>query len=303
MLDMNVDSVGTSATSKRQPTFDVVRADALGFCFGVRDALAVTRDRDDAEDVTVFGELVHNEDVNSALRESGYEILDERRRAEAPLRRKVMITAHGISDTTRRRLERETTEVIDTTCPLVRRAHDTAKRLADEGRHVVVVGKPGHVEVEGIVEDLPSATVIPTPADVSELGFRQLGIVSQTTMPPDMFEAVVEAIRERHATADIAVADTVCEPTRRRIAAVEELAKHADVVVVVGGENSNNTRRLVHRAEEKGAVAHHVQSADDLDVAWFDATCRVVGLTAGTSTPDADIAAVERRLRELAARA
>lgn len=276
----------------------VMRADAMGFCFGVRRALEVALSVDDPGSVTVYGELVHNEKVLDRLEARGLRQSPEAARGETVLTRRVLLTAHGVSDRERRRLRDAGHELIDTTCPLVTRAHRAALGLAAAGYHVIVIGRPGHVEVRGLVGDLPEATVLASPEEVRRLPHARLGILAQTTTPIRLARSVRERIAALHPGREIRWVDTVCRPTKRRIEAVLELAPHVDVMVVVGGRNSNNTRRLADLAASRGTPVRHVQGPDDLDPAWFRGAARV-GLTAGTSTLPETIDAVEARLREM----
>lgn len=276
----------------------VVRADEMGMCFGVRDALRATRSVPDPTLVTIHGELVHNPRVVRQLGEAGFRQSPEDSRQEAVRTPLVLITAHGISNAERERLAAADTALIDTTCPLVRRAHDAAQELRAEGRHVLLVGKPGHVEVRGIVEDLQSCDVVEKPDDVGTYQTRRLGIVCQTTTPPDTFADVCARIRQRNPLADIRVIDTICRPTKIRQRAVLDLIRRVEAIVVVGGRNSNNTRWLVQVCREQGVPVLHVEGADELDASWF-AGVRTVGLTAGTSTLDETIDEVHRALERI----
>ena len=273
----------------------VLLAEAMGFCFGVRDALAAAEGTLHPETVTIHGELVHNERVQSRLGALGFRSTSEDRRTEIPDTPLVMITAHGVSDLERRRLQQSGKQLIDTTCPLVRRVHLAAQLLAEEGRHVLIIGRPGHVEVRGILEDLPSGEVVEEAAAVSTYPHRRLGVVCQSTTPPRVAAEINLAIRRANPDADIRFIDTICQPTRDRQEAVVRLLSRVDAMVVVGGKNSNNTRELAALCRDHGVPAHHVQSAADIDVAWFR-DCRVIGLTAGTSTLDETIDDVHRAL-------
>lgn len=267
---------------------NVIRADALGLCFGVRDALAIAEAVPQPSLVTIHGELVHNETVLVQLQSRGFAVAAEHDRQRLPETPSVLVTAHGISDVERRRLESAGKQVIDTTCPLVRRVHHAARSLAEDGFHILVIGRPGHVEVQGIIEDLPCCDVIADASAVSAYPHSRLGVVCQTTTPPRLVEPIVAAIRIHNPRAEIRVADTICLPTRERQQAVLRLLTRVDAVVVVGGRNSNNTLELVSLCRERGVPARHIQSAQDLVPAWF-AGCRTVGLTAGTSTLDETI--------------
>jgi 4-hydroxy-3-methylbut-2-enyl diphosphate reductase len=252
----------------------VLKADVLGMCFGVRDALAVIEGLDRPEEVTIHGELVHNEQVLAPT---------------------VLVTAHGVSQVERRRLENAGKRLIDTTCPLVTRAHDAARKLHSAGYYVLVIGKPGHVEVQGVIEDLENFDVVQTPADVRAYGQPRLGIMCQTTTPVSDADAIRAAVAAKNPHADIRFIDTICHPTKDHQAALVRLLDRVQAVVVVGGRNSNNTRQLVLRCQERGLPTYHVQSAADLRPEWFDGLA-TVGLTAGTSTLDETIDEVYRAL-------
>ena len=277
----------------------VIRSDVMGMCFGVRDALAILDGIDDPRNVTIHGELVHNQVVLHQLGAMGFRQSDERARAAIPATSSVLITAHGVSDAERSRLEDAGKALIDTTCPLVARAHRAARALHDQGYHVVVIGKPGHVEVRGLVGDLKHVDVVAGPGDARRIDAAKIGIVCQTTMPPRKAAVVREAIEARNPHAEVRFVDTVCRPTKEHQRALDRLLEQVDAVVVVGGKNSNNTRELAETCRARGVRAYHVQDADDLEPGWFTGL-EVVGLTAGTSTLDETIDVVHERLMELA---
>jgi 4-hydroxy-3-methylbut-2-enyl diphosphate reductase len=279
---------------------NVIKADVLGMCFGVRDALTLIDQVDHPERVTIHGELVHNEQVLSRLHERGFRMIKESRRRPLPLTDTVLVTAHGISNVERQRLRKAGKQLLDTTCPLVDRAHQAAQKLQEDGCHVLVIGKPGHVEVQGIVEDLRSYTIIQTPDEVSTYPYERLGIMCQTTTPVPLADDIRAAVAARNPHAEVRFVDTICLPTKEHQRALERMLGQVEAVVVVGGRNSNNTRQLVLRCQEKGLPAHHVQGPDDLQAEWFDGV-ETVGLTAGTSTLDETIDAVYRAMINFAA--
>jgi 4-hydroxy-3-methylbut-2-enyl diphosphate reductase len=274
----------------------VIRADVLGMCFGVRDSLAVIESLGEPGTVTIHGELVHNEIVQSRLAARGFALRgeDERKRSlpETPT---VVITAHGVSDRERKRLESAGKQVVDTTCPLVTRVHLAAGALAAEGYHVLVIGKRGHVEVEGITGDLTEFEVIESAEEVRSYPQSRLGIVCQTTATERDVAAIRAAVAARNPGASIKFMDTVCLPTKEHQRALARLLEKVDAVVVVGGRNSNNTRQLAARCRERGKPVLHVQSAADLDPDWFRHFASV-GLTAGTSTLAETVDEVHRAL-------
>ncbi|MEO6595423.1 MAG: 4-hydroxy-3-methylbut-2-enyl diphosphate reductase [Planctomycetota bacterium] len=275
----------------------ILRADAMGMCFGVRDALAALAKVQDPTQVTIHGELVHNGEVLSMLDRRGFRQSPEAARSvpETPV---VLVTAHGISQRERERLANAGKTLLDTTCPLVQKAHAAAQELAADGRRVVVVGRAEHVEVRGIVEDLDSAIVVGGLGDIATWPERRLGVVCQTTTQVDTAETIIEAIRTANPHADVRTIDTICNPTKARVAALEALLPRIDALVVVGGRDSNNTRQLVLRSEQCLVPTLHIESVRELRPEWF-ATRRVVGLTAGTSTLPRTIDAVHGWLLRL----
>jgi 4-hydroxy-3-methylbut-2-enyl diphosphate reductase len=275
---------------------EVRMAEQLGMCFGVRDAISLARDLAREGPLTILGDLVHNPDVVAELEAVGA----GRAREPADLRtQRVLLTAHGTANRVRLRLEDEGFEIHDAVCPLVTRVHSTLLSLVGENRHPVIIGQPGHAEVRGLVGDLDQWTVVNNEGDVAQLaGFPRMGVVAQTTQPIAKVLSLVEAIRKRYPASDIHFIDTVCQPTKDRQQALERLAAEAEVVVVVGGPDSNNSRKLTELARKLGRTAYQVASASELRPEWF-AGVRVVGLTAGTSTPDPVIAAVRTRLEAL----
>jgi 4-hydroxy-3-methylbut-2-enyl diphosphate reductase len=212
----------------------------------------------------------------------------------------VMVTAHGASRTAIARTRALGLEVVEATCPLVRTAHQAVRALVRDGYHPIIVGQRHHVEVRGITEDLDACDVVLDDADLDALVERpRLGVVSQTTQPIDRVRRFVARIRAKFPRSEVRFIDTVCLPTKQRQSAAVELAAQSEVVVVVGGTGSNNTRELVKTCAAHCARVYHVQTAADLKAEWFQ-DAATVGLTAGTSTPDDIIDSVERRIRELA---
>lgn len=275
----------------------ILRATHLGMCFGVRDAVALALNRSKQQPVTVLGDLVHNENVLKTLRDQGVKIEHQVARV-ATL--DVMITAHGASETSINALRERGLNVIEATCPLVHVAHRALSHLVADGFHPVIIGKRDHVEVRGMTEDLAAFDVVLDEADVETLaGHSRMGVVAQTTQPIDKVQHLVALIRDRFPTSEVRFADTVCQPTKQRQAAAIELARQSDVVVVIGGAHSNNTRELVATCSRHCERVHHVQSAGDLRSIWF-LEHDTIGVTAGTSTPDETIRAVEHWLTELA---
>jgi 4-hydroxy-3-methylbut-2-enyl diphosphate reductase len=274
----------------------VIRADVLGMCFGVHDSLELIDEIGEPGSVTIHGQLVHNEIVQGRLAARGFAILEEEARKNSlPETPVVLITAHGISDRERARLESAGKAIIDTTCPLVRRVHEAAGRLRADGYHVLVIGRRGHVEVEGIIEDLEHFDVIESEEEVKTYACARLGIVCQTTTTERKVDSIRAAVAKLNPDAEIKFVDTVCLPTKEHQRALERMLDRVEAVVVVGGSRSNNTRELVTRCRQRNKPVLHVQTAADLEPAWFQPFA-TVGLTAGTSTLSETIDDVHRAL-------
>jgi 4-hydroxy-3-methylbut-2-enyl diphosphate reductase len=271
----------------------IIRAEHLGMCFGVRDAIALALEQSQTRPITVLGDLVHNETVLADLRAKGIQFV---RQSEAVATSAVMITAHGASDRMMSQARSRGLELMEATCPLVHVAHRAVAAMVREGYHPVIIGKRDHVEVRGLTEDLADFDVILAEADVFELQQRpRFGVAAQTTQPIERARQLVELMRARFPQSEVRFIDTVCQPTKQRQNAAIELAQTCEVVVVIGGAHSNNTHELVKTCSRHCGRVHHVQTASDLRPEWF-VDAETVGITAGTSTPDSLIESVERWL-------
>jgi len=274
----------------------IIKAEHLGMCFGVRDAIALAVNTASREPLTILGDLVHNETVLGRLREQDIRFA---RQADEVDTGTVMITAHGASDRAINHARRQGLNVLQATCPLVHFAHRALAQLVAAGFHPVIIGQRQHVEVRGMTEDLAEFDVVLSAEDVAQLSpHPRLGMVAQTTQPSDKVARLVSLIRRRFPQSEVQFRDTVCQPTKQRQQAAIELAQRADVVIVIGGAHSNNTRELVATCGRHCEQVHHVQTAEDLRADWFSPE-QTAGITAGTSTPEETIAAVENWLAAL----
>lgn len=274
----------------------IIRAEHLGMCFGVRDALALALKTVKAEPLTILGDLVHNETVLADLRARGIHVAQQPADASTQT---VMITAHGASERKLIETRHRGFNVLEATCPLVQLAHRSLTGLVRQGFHPIIIGKRDHVEVRGMTEDLTEFDVVLAADDIATLGERpRFGVVAQTTQPIDTVRHLVQSLRERFPYSEVRFIDTVCQPTKQRQNAAVELAQKCDVVIVIGGTHSNNTHELVKTCSRYCRRVHHVQSAADLQADWFRSD-DTVGITAGTSTPDSAIAGVESAVHSL----
>ena len=274
----------------------IIKAEHLGMCFGVRDAITLAKRQAQHEPVTILGDLVHNETVLTELKNEGIKIEQQ---VNAVNTATVLITAHGASEKRMAEVKARGHAILEATCPLVHLAHKAVTKLVAAGYHPVIIGKRDHVEVRGLTEDLSDFEVVLCEADVFELKEHpRFGIAAQTTQPIEKVRYLVDVIRSRFPGSEVLFADTVCHPTKQRQSAAIELAQQSDVVIVIGGAHSNNTHELVKTCRRFCPRVHHVQTANELQKEWFDGV-KTVGVTAGTSTPDSSIDEVEHWLLSL----
>jgi 4-hydroxy-3-methylbut-2-enyl diphosphate reductase len=272
----------------------ILRASRLGMCFGVRDAIELALEHADSGPLTILGDLVHNPTVLGALEAKGIAVAQDVADVRTAT---VMVTAHGTSERALARTRAMGLSVIEATCPLVRVAHRGVMALARDGYHIVIVGQRDHVEVRGLTGDLDRFDVVLEDEDLLALEEHpRIGVAAQTTQSIEKVRHLVDVIRQRFPNSDVRFVDTVCKPTKERQYAAVELARQSDVVIVVGGRSSNNTRELVKTCARYCARVHHVETDADVRHEWLEAA-EIVGLTAGTSTPDEVIDRVEARIR------
>lgn len=274
----------------------ILRATHLGMCFGVRDAVALALSEGEARPLTILGDLVHNPIIVGQMRAKGIATAYDLSQVKTQT---VMVTAHGTSQRALAETRARGLEVVEATCPLVNTAHRAVAALVRDGYHVVIVGQRDHVEVRGLTGDLDEFDVVLTEEDVARLPEHpRIGIAAQTTQSITHVRHIVSLVRERFPQSDVRFIDTVCKPTKERQTAAIDLARQSDVVIVAGGASSNNTRELVKTCGRYCSRVHHVQTEADLQPEWF-LGASVVGITAGTSTPDDVIDRVERWIRQL----
>jgi 4-hydroxy-3-methylbut-2-en-1-yl diphosphate reductase len=282
----------------------VIKATELGFCMGVRRAVDMMEEAaGELGPITSLGSTVHNPQVVERLRDRGVEVIAT---IEAIDARPVAITAHGVGPTVLEELRTRGAQIVDTTCPIVTRAQQWAKKLTDEGFGVIVFGDPNHKEVRGIlgwsngkVITMKSADDLDTP--LPDWMPSRIGVLSQTTETEGHFAAFVQKLLTAHMEriSELRVINTLCNATTSQQAATRDLAQEVDLMIVVGGRESANTRHLAEVAREQGVETYHVESAGEIEAVWLTGR-ESVGVAAGASTPDAVIDEVVDRLYALA---
>src|SRR5688572_4687288 len=280
-------------------TVDEVRiARRTGFCYGVREAIDYARlAAGEGKQTHTLGQVVHNEGVITQLESQGIRTVDSLDDVEHGAA--VVIRAHGVTPEVMQRAQTKGLEVIDGTCTWVIQEQRELEKLVDEGYTIVLLGTPRHPEVVGLLGFAPDAIVVDEEEDWSRIPRKKrMALISQSTQPPWKFEKLAAHLVSR--CHELKVINTVCPVTIRRQEDTMELAEQVDMMVVVGGRNSANTRELTRLCEIAGRKAVQIEGASDLvDAAAFDGA-RVVGVTGGTSTPIEDLQAVAERVYTLA---
>lgn len=282
----------------------VIKAKELGFCMGVRRAVDMMEAAaGELGPIDSLGSTVHNPQVVGRLRDRGVEIISME---AVDARKPVAITAHGVGPQVLQELNDRGAQIVDTTCPIVTRAQQWAKKLTDEGFGVIVFGDPNHKEVRGILGWASGKVITMRSADeldapLPEWMPSRIGVLSQTTETEGHFAEFVHKLLNTHMDhiGELRVINTLCNATTSQQASTEELAQGVDLMVVVGGRESANTRHLAEVSREAGVETYHVESADEIERTWLSGREKV-GVAAGASTPDAVIDEVVERLYALA---
>jgi 4-hydroxy-3-methylbut-2-enyl diphosphate reductase len=271
-------------------------AEGAGFCFGVKRALKIAFEAARGGDGTVvtLGPIIHNPQVVARLEEEGLRVVKDLDEVDGGT---LVVRSHGLPRSVLDEAKAKGMTIVDATCPFVKQAQERAAQLEREGHAVVVVGEEDHPEVLSITGSLEGrATVVEGTGELPELPrAKRYGVVCQTTQPQEHLSSVVQSLLKK--TRELKVFNTICEATFDRQQSALELAGRVDLMLVVGGRNSANTRRLWELCKEAGRDAYHIETADQLEPEWFEGK-EAVGITGGASTPqwivDDVVAAVER---------
>ena len=278
-------------------TVSIRVADHAGACYGVERALKLARrcGAEAAAPVHTLGPLIHNPLVVRDLEASGVELAET---LDDACDGTLIIRTHGVVPEVVDAARARGLDVVDATCPYVKKVHDAAAQLAGEGYQLLVIGEAGHPEVEGILGHAGApAQVVGEASEVAGLTLKpKVGVVVQTTQTAQRLSEVVAALAPR--VRELRVVNTICKATEERQRAAAELAAASDCMIVVGGKNSSNTRRLAEICAAACASTHHIESEGELDPAWF-AGAREVGITAGASTPQEHIDRVRARIEQI----
>ena len=277
---------------------EILLAKDMGFCWGVRRAIDIMEHAaDQYGEIISVGPIVHNPQVVQKLEEKGVR-LGQPEDASRP----VAITAHGVGPRLLEEVHATGAEVIDGTCPIVTRSQRWARRMAEQGFSVLVFGDPDHREVRGVIawagdKAIPIRDGDPLPDPFP----NRVALISQTTQTPERFAQFVSQVTAEHINdiTEMRLINTLCHVTSNQQAAARELAQECDMMLVVGGRASANTRHLLEVVQGEGVRAYHIETAEEIEPEWLSGVARL-GVTAGASTPDSAVEAVVERARELA---
>ena len=267
----------------------VLLASPRGFCAGVNMAIECLDEaiRRVGPGIYVYHEIVHNKYVVDRFTQQGVKFVNSLE--EVPIGGILLFSAHGVSPEIRKVARGRKLQTVDATCPLVTKVHLEAIRYANQGYHIILIGHEGHDEVIGTMGEAPqSITLVETPEDVSRLSFTvndKLAYLTQTTLSVEEANAVIQALRQRYPGIDSPKKEDICYATTNRQEAVKMLVESADVLVVLGSQNSSNSRRLMEMGASRGKPSYLVDGAQELREEWFK-DADTVAVTAGASAPE-----------------
>lgn len=276
---------------------NVTVAKRAGFCFGVKRAINMAFEvAGNRSDVFTLGPLIHNPQVISSLQEAGMHVASSIGELKRKGAKTVIVRTHGIPISSMTRLLQEGFDVIDLTCPYVKKAQHYAKLLKEEGYQVIILGDIEHPEVKGLKSYAGRGSVVVKDDGALRAVRNKVGLVVQTTQPVEALKRLVQRLAEQ--TREMKVFNTICSSTALRLIETEQVARAVDIMLVVGGKNSANTAQLARLCQALRVPTHHIETADELDGRWFKGA-KKIGLTAGASTPDWIIKKVEQVLKEM----
>ena len=274
---------------------EIRKAAVQGFCFGV--AITVKKAEEAIEsrsDVTTLGHVVHNPQMVESLASRGLKNASSVDDVEGGA---LFVRAHGLPVEVFEKAKDKGLDVIDATCPMVTKIHVQAERLKADGYKIVVVGDPNHPEVKGTLSHVPGAWCIETVEDVAKLPrASRVGVVVQSTYSRERFVDIVRALSLKYY--EVRAVNTICTDTNNRQSEAMRLAHEVEVMIVVGGKTSANTKHLAELAETSGAKSYHIEGPDELRAEWFNGV-GVAGLMSGASTPGWLVDKVQQRMAEL----
>jgi len=276
---------------------EIILAEEYGFCFGVRRAISLAEKAITSNTkVATLGAIIHNPLEVERLDRIGLRTVDSIEELEP--KEIVLIRSHGVPIEVLKELKKRNIKIINATCPLVARAQGMVSFLTSHNYNVIIIGERGHPEVEGLVSfGKGKANIVSSKEEIDPILLdRNIGVVVQTTFSIERFKEILGEIAGKGW--EIRVFNTLCDASRRRQRAVEKLSEKVDVIIVIGGKNSANTRRLADIGKGRGIDTYHIESWEEINPEWFSNKGKI-GVTAGASTPDWVINKVIEKIREI----
>ena len=282
---------------------NVTVAKSAGFCFGVKRAVELVYEQTEKEGpLYTYGPIIHNEEVVRDLEKRGVHVIDSPDQLKDLEKGRVIIRSHGVGKAVQQQLEAEGFEVLDATCPFVKKIHRIVAEHSAAGEHIIIIGNSTHPEVEGIRGwcDPAQTTVIETVADAEKFVLsekKSVCIVSQTTYNNNKFKNLVEIIENKGYYINICILNTICNATEERQTEARSLARQSQAMIVVGGSHSSNTQKLFEICKDECKNTYYIQTLEDLDLTELRGLDNV-GITAGASTPNNIIEEVQKYVRD-----
>ena len=281
---------------------EVIVAKSAGFCFGVKRAVDnvydAIKNNNDTKKIYTFGPIIHNEEVVKDLESKGVTVIESKEQLKALDEGIVVIRSHGVEKEIYDIIQEKGLEIIDATCPFVKKIHKIVMEEQKKGRFIIIIGNDNHPEVEGIKGWMKSDyAVVSCEEDIEKIDLKsnkKISIVSQTTFNYNKFNNLVEIIRKKGY--DIIVLNTICNATNERQTEAKEIASKVDAMIVIGGKHSSNTQKLYDICNNECNLTYYIQTIDDLDLSKLQSVS-CVGITAGASTPNNIIEEVHTNVR------
>ncbi len=278
---------------------EVILAQKAGFCFGVKRAVDTVYEQvEKAENIYTFGPIIHNEEVVKDLEQKGVRVIENATELSKITEGTVVIRSHGVSKAIYEQIEKQGLTCVDATCPFVKRIHNIVEKESAQGKQIIIIGNAGHPEVEGIMGWCNGeAIVIESVKEAQDFcyqGEKEICLVSQTTYNYNKFQYIVEIFEQKGY--NVSVVNTICNATEERQTEARKIAASVDVMIVIGGNHSSNTRKLYEICMQECPNTYFIQTLEDLHLE-LPKSVRMVGITAGASTPNNIIEEVQNYVR------
>ncbi len=274
---------------------DIIVGKKAGFCFGVKRAIDIAFNlaKESKKGIYTYGPLIHNPQVVNELKQKGINTTDALHSTNI---KTLIIRTHGVSPEVYAETSKMEYNLIDATCPFVKKAQNFTKRLRDEGYQVLIIGDKHHPEVQGLIGFAGNDVIVASDAETLTKVKKKVGIIVQTTQS---FETLKKIVLQVISTArEIKIYNTICDSTAQRVKETKELAKKVDLMIIVGGKNSANTNQLVNLSKEVCSKVYHIETAEEIAKKWLNSVERV-GISGGASTPQRIINDVVKKIKEI----